>query len=69
MRTFGAESPRAEVDQVALNLYRDEQGFVCLEVNVDGSLRRLVRIGQPTARSLGQAIIDMAHDDDAEEPF
>jgi hypothetical protein len=71
MLGFGAESPRDVIDRVSLTLWRDEQGFVCLGVHVHESdhqdrtaIKRIIRIGQPTARDLGQKMIDMARDDE-----
>jgi len=60
VKTFGAESPRDEVDQVVLHTWKDIQGFACLRVQITGTVDRVIRLGVPTARELGQELIRLA---------
>jgi len=72
---FGAESPRDEVDQASLELWKAAQGFICLRVTVAADealgnyrVRRIIRIGQPTAADLAEAIQGMLNDEDGQPP-
>jgi len=67
MKNFGAESPRDAVDDVTLGLWADEQGYVCLRVDIKGQVNRVIRLGQPSARDLATEMLRMV--EDLERPF
>jgi len=48
------------VGQAVLHTWKDTQGFACLRVQITGTVDRVIRLGVPTARELGQELIRLA---------
>lgn len=69
VRTIGHTIGHA-IDYAALSLYVDDLDFVCLRVKIDNrDTDVLVRLGQPTARDLGKAMMEMAKPKEASDGF